>query len=84
MKRERESDELILNAPPTKKMKWDVLCSKLGISPNVSLGSEPPKNADVVEATWLEEFLNMAFCIVEDHEEFDTDTERVLEQDYDW
>jgi hypothetical protein len=80
MKRERESDELILNAPPTKKMKWDVLCSKLGIS----IDTHPPKNADVVDAIWLEEFLNMAFCIVEDHEDFDTDTERVLEEDYDW
>jgi len=56
MKRERESDELILNAPPAKKMK----------------------------SSLFEDFLNIAFCIVENHEEFDTDTERVLDEDYDW
>ena len=63
MKRERESDELVLDAPPPKKMKSSLFEEFLQIP------------AD---------FLNMAFRILEDHEEFDTDTERVLDEDYDW
>ena len=76
MKRERESDELVLNAPPTKKMKWDFLSAK---------------NDHVFDATLLEEFLripsdflNMAFRILEDGDDSDSEVERVLDEDYDW
>jgi hypothetical protein len=74
-------------------MKWSVLCSKLGIPTNASVGTEPPANAFVVDARLLEELmrisyeeLNTAFCILESGSMCDSDEEleRILEEDYDW
>jgi hypothetical protein len=74
-------------------MKWSVLCSKLGIPKNVSIGTEPPMNMIVIDARLLEEMLlisdeelNTAFCILESDSISDTDEEieRILEEDYDW
>lgn len=56
MKRERETDELILNAPPAKKMK----------------------------SSLFEDILNMAFRILEDVDDLDSDVERLLDEGYDW
>jgi hypothetical protein len=74
-------------------MKWSVLCSKLGIAKNVSIGTEPPTNVIVIDARLLEEMLlisdeelNTAFCILESGSISDSDEEleRILEEDYDW
>jgi len=74
-------------------MKWSVFCSKLGILKNVSIGTEPPANALVIDARLLEEMmlisdeeLNNAFCILESGSISDSDEEleRILEEDYDW
>jgi hypothetical protein len=63
MKRERESDELILNAPPPKKMKSSFFEEFMQIPYDV---------------------LNMAFRILEDGDDLDSDVERVLDEGYDW
>jgi hypothetical protein len=69
-------------------MKWSDICSKLGIPIDVSIGTEPPENAMVFDADVLEELmrisydeLNTAFCNLED---WDTEDEFKLDEDYDW
>jgi len=59
-------------------MLWSLLCYKLGIPENVSIGTNPPENAIVFDSDILEEF--MADCEAAAEEE----RERMLEEDYDW
>lgn len=73
-------------------MLWSLLCYKLGIPENVSIGTDPPENALVFDSDILEEFmrisddeLNAAFCMLADGEAAaEEERERMLEEDYDW
>ena len=80
-------------------MLWSTICETIGVSPHVSVGSPAPAGM-VVDSSSLEqrekifalleeydprpELLNTAFYISSDSEDFDTDTERILDEDYDW
>lgn len=80
-------------------MLWSTICETIGVSPHVSVGNPPPAGM-VIDSSSLEqrekifalleeydprpELLNTAFYISSDSEDFDTDTERILDEDYDW
>ena len=80
-------------------MLWSTICEKIGVPENVTIGNSPPAGM-VVESVLLEQrekifalleeydprpqLLNTAFYISSDSEDFDTDTERILDEGYDW
>ena len=80
-------------------MLWSLLCYKLGIPENESIGAMPPCGL-IVESCLLEQsektfalleeydpkpdLLNTAFYISDSGESLDEDYERILEEDYDW
>lgn len=80
-------------------MLWSTICETIGVSPHVSVGNPAPAGM-VIDSSSLEqrekifalleeydprpELLNTAFYISSDSEDFDTDTERILDEDYDW
>jgi len=53
-------------------MTWEEFCELIGIS-----SSNPDMSSNL-------DLLNTAFIVYVDCEEYDTDTERILEEDYDW
>ena len=81
-------------------MLWSTICEKIGVPENVTIGNSPPagmvvesflleQDDDIFEL--LEEYdarpelLNTAFYISDDDgESLDEDTERILDEDYDW
>jgi hypothetical protein len=80
-------------------MLWSLLCYKLGISENVSIGpylpcgivvdvcvleEDPDTSSLLEEYDARPELLNTAFYISNDDEELEEEEERILDEDYDW